>query len=564
MVNRMKKENDKSSQSSKLKQIAKQSNISLVAGTIYLLLLLVTILLPNSLSKEQLESTMYLNQYRLGSKALTYAVQAYAVTGDEQYYDDYMKELNVDKNRDIAWEGLKKENIKAEEWEKLEKIAELSNGLVPLEEEAMQSVANGDTQKATAYVFGEEYGNTIKQINALTNEVIQTVQARLQQKKTFYTIIQIIIIVLFLTAFSFLVRQIITTTKFAEKELLAPIILVSDQMTELAAGNLHNEFDMEEDESEVGKMVSAINTMKSSLTGIIEEISHILLQMGQGNYKIALHQNYAGDYKEIEESFYQIAADMKETVNMIQDATKEINSGAGDLANAAEDLANACTTQAGQVSNIAILIGELDENIEKNRKDAEEAVKISNLAGSTLVASNAKMDELKNAIGEISRCSEQISFIIGAIEDIASETNLLALNAAIEAARAGEAGKGFAVVAEQVKKLAEESTQAVGKTTQLIEATVTAVENGTSIADEAAANMEDVMMSSTEVGERIQRIVEHFNNEVASINEVNDNISEVAGIVDNNSATSQETAAISEEQKAQVEAMGELVSKFVV
>ena len=120
MVNRMKKENDKSSQSSKLKQIAKQSNISLVAGTIYLLLLLVTILLSNSLSKEQLESTMYLNQYRLGSKALTYAVQAYAVTGDEQYYDDYMKELNVDKNRDIAWEGLKKENIKAEEWEKLD------------------------------------------------------------------------------------------------------------------------------------------------------------------------------------------------------------------------------------------------------------------------------------------------------------------------------------------------------------------------------------------------------------------------------------------------------------
>ena len=72
---------------------------------------------------------------------------------------------------------------------------------------------------------------------------------------------------------------------------------------------------------------------------------------------------------------------------------------------------------------------------------------------------------------------------------------LLALNAAIEAARAGEAGKGFAVVAEQVKKLAEESSQAVGKTTQLIETTIAAVQNGTTIADEAAANMEDVVMS---------------------------------------------------------------------
>lgn len=60
------------------------------------------------LNMEQIESTMYLNQYRLGSKALTSAVQSYAVTGEQRYYDNYMNELNVEKNRDVAWAGLKK------------------------------------------------------------------------------------------------------------------------------------------------------------------------------------------------------------------------------------------------------------------------------------------------------------------------------------------------------------------------------------------------------------------------------------------------------------------------
>lgn len=552
------------SQAMRLKKNIKKSKISLIVGSVLLILLFSTSIVSNRLVSEQLESTMYLNQYRMGSKNLTYAVQAYAVTADQQYYDAYMNELNVDKNRDIAWAGLKKNDIKADEWAMLNQIADYSNGLVPLEESAMDSVANGDTESAIEYVFGTEYGETINKINDVTDEAIQTIQTRLSRKNNNMIILQIIMALCFLIAFGDLILQVLKTTGFARKELLQPIINVSEAMRKLAAGNLSGEFTMEEDDSEVGVMVAAINYMKTNLAGIIGEISAVLAQMGQGNYQITLKQKYVGDYHIIEETFYKISEEMKQIVGTIQSASKEINNGSGQLANASEDLAEACTTQAAQVSDIAMLINQLNDNIAENKKEAEEAVKISNLSGSTLIAGNAKMEELKTAIKEISHCSEQINSIIGTIEDIASETNLLALNAAIEAARAGEAGKGFAVVAEQVKKLAEESAQAVGKTTQLIETTILAVHNGTEIADEAAASMEDVMLGSTEVGERIQKIVEKFENEETSIGQINDNISEIAGIVDNNSATSEETAAVSEEQKSQAEAMVELVGRFVI
>lgn len=566
MVQNMENTNEetcnKNSQALRLRKIVKESRISLVIGALLLIILFGTSILVEKVSDEQLESTMYLNQYRLGSKTLTYAVQAYAVTGEQQYYDAYMNELNVDKNRDIAWAGLEKNDIKTDEWEKLNTIASLSNGLVPLEQNAMESAASGDTQSAISYVFGTEYEDTIQQINSLTDEVIEKIQTRINKQKNMFLVFQVIAAIAFVCAFLHLSWQTVKASSFSEKELLKPIVKVSEQMIALSGGNLHNNFDLSADDSEVGKMVAAINYMKQNLSGMIAEISENLKQMGQGNYQIELHQKYVGEYVQIQQSFNEIIEDMKDTVSTIQNASKEINSGSGQLADAAEDLASACTTQASQISDIAILIDDLNQDIDADKKEAEEAVKISNLEASTLTEGNAKMEELKNAITDISKCSEEINTIISTIEEISSETNMLSLNASIEAARAGEAGKGFAVVAEQVKKLAEESSQAAGKTTQLIQMTIAAVENGTKIADEAVVTMEDVMMSSAEVRERITRIVEKLEKEAISISNINDNVSEVAGIVDNNSATSQETAAISEQQKAQVESMVLLVSKF--
>ena len=554
----------KNSQVARLRKIVKQTNFSLVLGIVLLVLLFFASISYAVVSNEQLESTMYLNQYRLGSKALTTAVQSYAVTGNKMYYDDYMNELNRDKNRDIALAGLEANDIRDHEWEGLNEIASLSNNLVPLEEEAMAAVAAGDTISATEFVFGAEYSDTIQKINFRTDEVIEEIQNRLDTSKKMFMVIQIICAVAFLAGFIRLAQQCIRTIHFSQSELLAPIIKVSDQMELLAGGNLHAELDLKEDDSEVGNMVAAIRFMKDNMAMIIDEISYILEQMGHGNYIVEVKQNYVGEYVKIKDSFNRIMEDMRRTVSTIQEVAKEIDSGSAQLAYAADDLATACTGQATEVSDLMNLLTQLGDSIEYNEKEAEEAVKIANLASSTLVVGAQKMQELGNAMQEINQCSEQIISVISAISDIGDEIDLLSLNASIESARAGEAGRGFAVVAEQVKKLAEASQNAVGQTSELIERTVQSVEVGTRIAHEAAANMEDVQMGAEETTGRINGIVDKLKIEVESIAHINESIGVVAGIVDNNSATSEETAAVSEQQKAQVESMVDLMNRFKV
>lgn len=554
----------KNSQVARLRKIVKQTNFSLVLGIVLLVLLFFASISYAVVSNEQLESTMYLNQYRLGSKALTTAVQSYAVSGNTMYYDDYMRELNTDKNRDIALAGLEANNIKDHEWAELNEITALSNNLVPLEEDAMAAVAAGDVTAATEYVFGKEYSDTIQKINSLTDDVITKIQDRLDASKKLFMVIQIICAVAFLAGFIRLAQQCLRTIHFSQTELLTPIIKVSDQMELLADGNLHADLDLQEDDSEVGNMVAAIRFMKDNMASIIEEISYILEQMGQGNYILTVNQNYVGEYVKIKDSFNKIMEDMRGTVSTIQEVAREIDSGSAQLAYAADDLATACTGQATEVSELMQLLTELGNSIRYNEQEAEEAVKISNLASSTLTVGSQKMDELREAMKEISQCSEQIISVIAAISDIGDEIDLLSLNASIESARAGEAGRGFAVVAEQVKKLAEASQNAVGQTSELIERTVQSVEVGTRISREAAANMEEVQMGAEETTGRINGIVDKLKLEVESIAHINESIGVVAGIVDNNSATSEETAAVSEQQKAQVESMVDMMSRFKV
>lgn len=505
----------KNSQEYRLKKIVRSSHTSLIVGMILLILFMLASVRMIRVSDKCLENTMYLNQYRLGSKTLTYAVQAYAVTGDRQYYDAYMNELNKDRNRDIAWSGLEQNDIKEMEWKALREIADLSNGLVPLEEEAMKAVENGEVETATAYVFGTDYGNAIQKINDLTDRTIVEIQERMDREKQRILLLQAGLGIAFLIYFMRMIFQNIKTLQFSVRELLTPVLKVSEQMVIMSKGNLHTKLELEADDSEVGQMVAAIDTMKLNLVNIIDEISFILEQMGLGNYNVTISQKYVGEFIQIKDSLLQIVEGMRQTVGTIQDASRELDSGSGQLAFAAEDLAVSCTSQATKVSDLMMMLDFLEQNMTSNEKDAEEAVKISNTSHSVLEMSSEKLNELKQTMQSIMRAVMELN------------------------ERMGENGKD-----------------------DLMQTVNSEMEKGIFIAEEAAANMEDVLVGAEETTGRIDNIVKNLQEQLQSIQQIQENIAVVAGVVDNNSAISQETAAISEEQKSQAESLVQFLNKF--
>ncbi len=551
-------------QEARMKLLVKTTVKSVVIGVLLLVVSVGVSIWTTLAHGARLEMLQALDQYRLGSKNLSFAVQSFAVTGSQHYYDTYVDETEISKNKENALEVLRDSDVKKSEWALLNQIIEEEEAMVPMEKEAIALVQKGDLEGAAAIVFGDEYETLAESVSVDTAQLISTIQRRKAIQIDILGKVQILSQVLFVIAVMNVLTQFARMYIFTNKKLLQPVLEVSKQMQHMAVGDFSVPLTLEENDTEVGTMVKSINSMKQNMGEMIGEITGILEKMGNGDYRFDTQANYIGEFKRIEESLHVIKDKMHETLYTLRVASDQINTGSEQLACAAQDLAEGSTVQATQMSELVTAMKRMSEGMENSAAAAQESVSIASQAGIALQQGNVHMEELKVAIAEISKCSEQIQTIIGTIEDIASQTNLLSLNAAIEAARAGEAGRGFAVVAEQVKKLAEESAKASQETTVLIATTIQAVEKGIAIADETTQSMAGVMQGAMVATQKMGEIAEMLHAEVESMHEVNNTITAVTEVVDSNSATSEETAAVSEEQKAQVETMVQLIEFFEI
>lgn len=557
-----------------MKKAMNQSTITRMLNLGSVLLTLVAILLfIFSASKNKSINTQNDDRFNLidnaylfmnASTKLTSDVHVFSVTGDQTYYNSYMKEVEQTKDRETGVANMQAIGLTSEEKVMIDEMMSLSNQLVPLEKEAMAKAQAGATSEATALVFGPEYENTVTRIKSLQTDFLNSLSERsarrVKELKAEANVMQTIA-VLFLVTMA--VLQLVSLA-IVDRKLLKPLGLIKNEMEEISKGNLSNPVQLEADTSEIGTLVYAIQTTKQVLNSYIHDIAKKLELMASGDMRINVDLEYIGDFQPIKVAMQGISASLRDTMMQIQAVSDQVLAGANQVAIGAQSLAQGSTEQASTLEELSSSFSEVSDQVKSNAKYSKQAEDMAEGATQAIAGSNQKMQDLMDAMEEVSKHSSQISQIIKSIEDIAFQTNILALNAAVEAARAGSAGKGFVVVADEVRNLAGKSAVAASNTAQMIENTVQAVNNGMTITRESVEDLHNLVESAQKTMELVREVSKGSQVQANKISDVELGVEQITSVVQTNSATSEESAATAEELSSQANLMGQMIAKFKV
>ena len=262
----------------------------------------------------------------------------------------------------------------------------------------------------------------------------------------------------------------------------------------------------------------------------------------------------------------QALADMNRSltriVSEVRGGTETIATASSQIASGNMDLSARTETQASSLEETAASMEELTSTVRQNADSAVEANQLALSASEVALKGGAVVSQVVETMGSINDSAKKIVDIIGVIDSIAFQTNILALNAAVEAARAGEQGKGFAVVAGEVRHLAQRSAAAARQIKELIDDSVEKVEVGARLVDQAGATMNDIVDSVRRVTDIMGEISIASKEQTDGIQQVNQAISQMDAVTQQNAALVEEAAAAAGSLREQATHLSDVVSVF--
>ena len=259
--------------------------------------------------------------------------------------------------------------------------------------------------------------------------------------------------------------------------------------------------------------------------------------------------------KNMNTNLVNIVGQVRGGTDLIANASTEIAAGNHDLSSRTEQ-------QASSLQETASSMEELTSTVRFNAENAREANKLAVTASEIASRGGAVVGEVVSTMGSINDSSRKIVDIISVIDGIAFQTNILALNAAVEAARAGEQGRGFAVVASEVRNLAQRSAAAAKDIKGLIDDSVQKVALGSDLVDKAGHTMSEIVDSISRVTQIMNQISHASEEQSIGIAQVNDAITQMDQVTQQNAALVEEAAAAAESMQEQSAKLADVVSVF--
>jgi aerotaxis receptor len=330
-----------------------------------------------------------------------------------------------------------------------------------------------------------------------------------------------------------------------------------------------------------------------ALKGYLRKLEeHLDTVLGSGNLKLLCTAQREDAIGEIGHKQALLQAWMQSSVHCIDDALGQVRSSTAEILKAIQEINQAANSQNNSTSSVAaattelgLTIREVSQHLHETEtlmgssgQKATEGAGVSARASEEIQRLATAIQAASGSVEALGKSSSEVGAIAGAIREIADQTNLLALNASIEAARAGEAGRGFAVVANEVRRLADRTTQATAHIDSLLQKIKndsdraiegmrngsSQVQDGLNMVVEAKESLDGINVLIGDAVRRVTEIATASSQQTEAMNDIGQNISQVAAMTEQSLSAVQHTTSKIEILAPMVERVKEAVDQFSV